>query len=156
MQKLAFARAMGTHLHLFIISIKCLKKMPELGSEKAYGVEEILQVGLWSYLLLIIVLLISSREPPTGHTFSYNYRSVREGESVKYELWGSGLGVRRKTAGVQWMLGLRISTCFFLFIVPPTEPVRFCLGFAGFRFLKPKPNWTEIFLKNFNRFNRFF
>ena len=43
-------------------------------------------VGLWSCLLLIIVLLISSREPPTGHTFSYSYRFVCEGESVKCEL----------------------------------------------------------------------
>jgi hypothetical protein len=46
MQKLAFALAMGTHLLLFIKSIQCLKRMPELGSERAYGVEEILQVGL--------------------------------------------------------------------------------------------------------------
>ena len=45
---------------------------------------------------------------------------------------------------------------FFVFIVPPTEPVRFGSGFAGFRFLKPKPNRTEFFFKNFNRFNRFF
>jgi hypothetical protein len=148
---------MGTHLLLFIISIQCLKRRPDLGSEKANGVKEILQVGLWSCLLLIIVLLISSREPSTGHTFSYSYRSVREDESVKCELWGSGLGARRRTAGVQWTLGLRISTRVFLvFIVPPTEPVRFGSGFASFRFLKPKPNRIEFFFKNFSRFNRFF
>jgi hypothetical protein len=46
MQKLAFARAIGTRLLLFIISIQCLKKRPELESERAYGVEKILQVGL--------------------------------------------------------------------------------------------------------------
>jgi hypothetical protein len=70
------------------------------GKWKSLWSQEILQVGLWFCLLLIIVLLISSREPPTGHTFSYNYRSVREGESVKCELWGSGLGARRRTVGV--------------------------------------------------------
>jgi len=148
MQKLAFAPAMGTHLLFFIISIKCLKRRPDLGSEKANGVKKILQVGFWSCLLLIIVLLISSWEPPTGHTFSYNYRSVCEDEIVKCELWGSGLGARKRTARVQWMLGLRISTrFFFVFIVPPTEPVRFGWGFAGFRFLKPKPNRTKFFSK---------
>jgi len=46
MQKLAFAQAMDTHLILFIISIQCLKRRPELRSERAYEVEEILQVGL--------------------------------------------------------------------------------------------------------------
>jgi hypothetical protein len=45
-QKLAFAPAIGTHLLLFIISIQCLKRRPDLGSEKANGVKEILQVGL--------------------------------------------------------------------------------------------------------------
>ena len=39
----------------------------------------------------------------------------------------------------------------FIYIVPPTEPVRFNWGFVGFRFLKP--NRTEFFKKNFNRFN---
>ena len=29
-------------------------------------------------------------------------------------------------------------------------------GFLGFRFIKPKPNRTEYFFKNSNRFNRFF
>jgi hypothetical protein len=119
-----------------------------LGSERANRVKDILQVGLWSCLLLI-----SSREPLTGHTFSYSYRSVCEDESVKCELWGSGLGARRRTARVQWTLGLRISTrVFFVFIVPPTELVWFGWGFADFRFLKPKPNWTEFFFKNFNQF----
>jgi len=41
---------------------------------------------------------------------------------------------------------------FFVFKVPPTEPVRFGWGFVSFRFLKPKPNRIEIFFKKFNRF----
>jgi hypothetical protein len=49
------------------------------------------------------------------------------------------------------LLGLRN----FVFIVPLTEPVRFGWGLVGFRFLKPKPNRTELFLKKNNRFNRF-
>jgi hypothetical protein len=124
--------------------------MPDLESERAYGVEEILQVGLWFCLLLIIVLLISSREPPTGHTFSYSYRSVCEGESVKCELWGSDLRARIRTAGVQWMLGLRIST-FFVFGIYSTPnwtgSVR--LGFCWFQVseTETEPNW--IFFKKF-------
>jgi hypothetical protein len=34
---------------------------------------------------------------------------------------------------------------FLVFIVPPTEPVRFDWGFVSFRFLKPKPNRTGFF-----------
>lgn len=49
------------------------------------------------------------------------------------------------------LLGLII----FVFIVPLTEPVRFGWGLVGFRFPKPKPNRTELFLKKNNRFNRF-
>ena len=68
----------------------------------------------------------------------FRYRSVNE--SVNCEGWGSGLGARRRTAGV-WTLGLRIRTCFFcIYSTPLTEPFRFGLGFSGFRFLKPKPN----------------
>jgi hypothetical protein len=128
-----------------------------LGSEKANGVKKILQVGFWSCLLLIIVLLISSWEPPTGHTFSYNYRSVCEDESVKCELWGSGLGARKRTARVQWMLGLRISTRFFCCIYSTpnwTGSVR--LGFCRFQVSETETEPNQIFFKIFNRFNRFF
>ena len=41
---------------------------------------------------------------------------------------------------------------FFVFKVPPTEPVRFGWGFVSFRFLKPKPNRIEIFFKKINWF----
>jgi len=76
------------------------------------------------------------------------YRSVSE--SMNYEGWESDLGARK--AGV-WTLGLRIRMYFFcIYSTPLNEPIRFDWGFSSFRFLKPKPNRTENFYKNFNRF----
>jgi hypothetical protein len=78
-------------------------------------------------------------------------------ESVNCEGWGSGLGARRRTAGV-WTLGLRKITCFFfcIYSTPLNRTGSVRLGFFRFQVSETETEPNRIFFKNSNRFNRFF